>query len=186
MGHSITALILKGEFDKPKAESFDLKGKDLGFGLTLFHIDHYYAACWQYSLKTDGQLETPDFDRIVFPTESALAELMKQISCNSCPQFAIIQTDYFGGIGAQYASVFCGSVNADKNIRRINEALKYLGVVAKDGLDEFDTVGLDKIHSSFYSLLRVPVTRAHSKMSERSLLHSKLYHKVLHLAPNVC
>lgn len=35
MGHSITAIILKGEFDKPKAESYDLKGKELGFGLAV-------------------------------------------------------------------------------------------------------------------------------------------------------
>lgn len=45
MGHSITAIILKGSFDSKKAESFDLIGKELGFGLTLFHIDHYYASC---------------------------------------------------------------------------------------------------------------------------------------------
>ena len=54
MGHSITVIILKGNFDRLKAESFDLIGKELGFGLTLFHIDHYYASCWQYKLKTKG------------------------------------------------------------------------------------------------------------------------------------
>ena len=147
MGHSITAIILKGEFDKPKAESYDLKGKELGFGLTLFHIDHYYSACWQHLLKNNRKLEISNIDSIVFPAESALAELIKQISFNIRPEFAIIQTDYFGGIGNQYANVFNDEVNADKNIRTINQALKYLGVIVKNGLDEFDTVGLDKIRS---------------------------------------
>jgi hypothetical protein len=51
MGHNITAIILKGDYDKTIAESFGLIGKELPFSLTLFHIDHYQTACWQYELK---------------------------------------------------------------------------------------------------------------------------------------
>lgn len=61
--------------------------------------------------------------------------------------FAIIQTDYFGGIGNQYACVFKGKINLDKSISRINDALRILGVRAKLPLDEFDTVGLSEYRS---------------------------------------
>jgi len=145
MGHSITAIVVKGEFDRAKADPFDLIGKDVGFGLTLFHIDHYYSACWQYSLKTQGNLETTNIDSLVFPTEPSIADIVKKITGNTQAQFAIIQTDYFGGIGNQYANVFIGAANADKRIKTINQALKYLGVVPKNGLDEFETTGLHKI-----------------------------------------
>ena len=37
MPHNITALILKGKYDKEIANTYDLPGKDLGFDLTLFH-----------------------------------------------------------------------------------------------------------------------------------------------------
>jgi hypothetical protein len=145
--HSITGIILSGEFDRSTAKSFDLVGKDLVLGLTLFQIDHYYSTCWQHLLKTKGELEICDIDSIVFPREIALAEIMRQISFEKQVLFAIIQTDYFGGFGSQYANVFANSKNANKNIKTINEALKYLGVVVQNGLDEFETVGLHKIRS---------------------------------------
>ncbi len=56
-----------------------------------------------------------------------------------------ILTDYFGGLGNQYANVFINSNNANSNITTINQALRHLGVLAKNGQDEFDTLGLDKI-----------------------------------------
>lgn len=145
MGHDITAIILKGDFDKNLAKEFDLREKYLGFTLNLFHIDIWYAACWQHLLKTEGELEIKNIDCIGFPTDAALAEIMKKISGISLPQYAIIKTDYFGGMGFQWASVFQGKTNADFTVRTINQALRYLGVTKKNGLDEFETVGLDKI-----------------------------------------
>lgn len=145
MGHSITAIIVKGEFNTVKAEAFDLIGEDLGFGLTLFHIDHYWSAFWQFSLKTNGQLEIVNINSIVFPAEISIAEIVKNITGNLLAKFAIIQTNYFGGIGNQYANVFDGLGNADKTVGTINQALKYLGVMSMNGLDEFEMVGLNKI-----------------------------------------
>jgi len=138
---------LKGRFDKEKAASFDLLPKDLGFNLTLFHIDHNFSGVWQYRLKTTDHLEITNIDSVIFPTETAIAEILKQICENHNPEFAIIQTDYFGGVGNQYANVFTGTTNTGRHISTINQALKHLGVSAKDGLDEFDTVGLGKIRS---------------------------------------
>lgn len=147
MGHSITAIILKGEFDKNKALSFDLPPTPLPFGLTLFHINHYYSACWQHQLKTSGYLDTSNIDCIIFPNEIVISEIIKTISSTLNPEYAIILTDYFGGIGNQYTCVFINATNANKNITTINQALQHLGVLAKNGLDEFDTIGLDKIRS---------------------------------------
>jgi hypothetical protein len=147
MGHSITAIILKGDFDKEKALSFDLFPTLLDFGLTLFHIDHYYSAFWQHKLKKNGQLDISNIDCIVFPNELVISEIVMNISKSENPEYAIILTEYFGGLGNQYANVFIGPKNADRTISKINQALIYLGVLAKNGQDEFDTIELDKIKS---------------------------------------
>lgn len=64
---------------------------------------------------------------------------------------ASISTDYFGGMGNQSAKVFVNNEKVfdeddefDYKIRPINSALKLLGVERKDGMDEFDTIGLGK------------------------------------------
>lgn len=147
MGHNITAIILKDDYDKTVAESFGLIGKALPFSLTLFHIDHYQTACWQHELKTVGQLETSFSNNFIFPTEIAISEVVKTISIDEKPLFAIIQTDYFGGMGSQYANVYKYKNNIDKNARTINQVLIHLGVKTNGKLDEFDTIGLDKIRS---------------------------------------
>lgn len=150
MGHNITAIILSGNFDQDLAKEFGLIEKNLGYELNLFHIDGWYAAYWQHLLKTEGELEITNINQDWFlniPSEMALAEIMKRISKQNEPKFAIIITDYFGGIGFQWANVFRGSTNSDRTIETINQALKYLGVNAKEGLDEFETIGLDKIRT---------------------------------------
>jgi len=147
MGHSITAIILKGDFDADRAEKFDLFANRLGFGLTLFHIDHYYSARWQHQLKTIGQLEISNIECEIFPHERAIFEIIKNISASKDPEYAIILTDYFGGRGKQYANVFTNANNANNSISTINQALIHLGVKAISGLDEFDTVGLGKFRN---------------------------------------
>jgi hypothetical protein len=147
MGHHITALILKGNYNEEIAQTYDLAGKDIGFNLTLFHIDHYYSSYWQFKFELKEYLKTAKTDYMIFPTEIALAELMKKVSVNPPIEFAIISTDYFGGIGSQFASVYKNATLVSESITRINQALEYLGVKRENGLDEFDTVGLDNIRS---------------------------------------
>lgn len=55
--------------------------------------------------------------------------------------YAIICTDYFGGVGTQWAGVFVGKklINTEYTI---NKALSILGVKTQPNFDEFDTVGL--------------------------------------------
>ena len=68
---------------------------------------------------------------------------------------ALISTDYFGGSGNQSAKVFMNNQKIldqndefDWKLNPINSALKLLGVNRKDGMDEFDTIGLSKYRSN--------------------------------------
>lgn len=73
---------------------------------------------------------------------------MKQISHDSEPLYAaIIATDYFGGMGEQFANLYKNDALVDANIKHINHALRSMGVTAKHDLDEFDTVGLSDYRS---------------------------------------
>lgn len=147
MGHCITAIVLKGGYEEVKAAEFDLHGLALTTELTLFHIDLYYTEYWQRKLGTEGLLETNfDGNAITFPSEYVAVEILRQITGQCEPLFAIIQTDYFGGAGGQYAHVYRGGTNVDPaGIRTINQALRYMGVTAMNGQDEFDSIGLSQI-----------------------------------------
>jgi len=68
---------------------------------------------------------------------------------------AKINTDYFGGYGHQGAKLFInGDLEYEANdeqdytIRPINTVLKKMGVVKKDCMDEFDTIGLGKYRNN--------------------------------------
>ena len=68
---------------------------------------------------------------------------------------AKIETDYFGGWGAQSAKLFInnkkvydGSDEIDIKIKPINDVLKLMGVSCGDKMDEFDTIGLGKYRSN--------------------------------------
>lgn len=147
MSHAITAIALKGDYNKDLAKEYDLLGTTLGFDLTLFHIDHYYTAYWQKKLKVTEYLELYNVEYACFPSEAVVEVLMSKVATDTPPQYAIIVTEYFGGFGKQYANVFYGNQLASKEVTNINQALFFLGVVAKEGLDEFDTVGLNRYRS---------------------------------------
>ena len=68
---------------------------------------------------------------------------------------AKIETDYFGGAGSQSAKLFINNKKVyDKNDefgwkeKPINSVLKMMGITPKDGMDEFDTIGLSKYRSN--------------------------------------
>ena len=63
---------------------------------------------------------------------------------------AKITTDYFGGVGEQTAKLFINNervYNGEKG-SPINEVLKRMGVLRKDGMDEYDTIGLGRYRSN--------------------------------------
>jgi hypothetical protein len=68
---------------------------------------------------------------------------------------AKISTDYFGGSGHQEAKLFMNnkkkydkSSEYDYKVSPVNDVLKILGVSKKEGLDEFDTIGLSNYRSN--------------------------------------
>lgn len=143
----MTALILKNRYDENQAITYDLHGIDLGHDLTMFPIDHYYTACWQKMMNIEGKLPVQNGHPSLFPNEAVITVLMSVISGLDEPTYAIIYTEYFGGIGWQWAHVYEGSRLADKSVPTINAALQALGVKAVEGMDEFDTVKLGKYRS---------------------------------------
>jgi len=66
-----------------------------------------------------------------------------------------IETDYFGGFGDQSAKLYCdNNILMEKDTRTdsvsnpINQALKMMGVQAKAGMDEFDTINLGRYRTN--------------------------------------
>ncbi|MBV1909351.1 MAG: hypothetical protein KUG78_08510 [Kangiellaceae bacterium] len=60
-------------------------------------------------------------------------------------EFAIICTDYFGGVGEQIAAVYQGDTQKfPPSEDGISNALKEIGVKRSLFKDEFDTIGLGK------------------------------------------
>ena len=147
MPHMIIAIILQGDFKSDQADYFDLYPIPLTNTLTLFHIDFYYSACWQHQLRMKDYLPVVNITEVFYPKEIVIAEIIKRTSLSSNPRYAIIMTEYFAGMGNQYANVFINDKNGDEQVSTINQALKFLGVVAVPGKDEFDTVGLSSIRS---------------------------------------
>jgi hypothetical protein len=147
MPHAISAVILKGDFDSDIANAYDLLAIKLSIDLTMFPIDLYYTACWAKMLNIPGYLPGQR-SSLLFPDDLVIAHLMSRIAqAEIAPLFAIIQTDYFGGVGEQWARVYRGTELADKEIDCISHALRFLGVICQDAMDEFDTVGLSKHRS---------------------------------------
>ena len=147
MRHQITALILKGSYDLEKVESYDLRAIDLGSQLTMFQIDHYYTACWQAKLGIKDYLDSNGAAHLIYPTEYVLQTIMEAISKEKQPLFSLIATDYFGGYGHQHANTYQNGKLVDSRIKTINEALEYMGVRLKPGMDAFDSVGLSNYRS---------------------------------------
>jgi hypothetical protein len=142
MGHNITALITCDAFEPRVARGLDLIAVPLVSPLTLFHVDRYYAAYWQAIRQCTEVLDVPDGFPVVFPRTGVLVQLVCELVDRRSPCFALIQTDYFGGIGGQWACAYTGArLDSDANAS-INSVLRMLGVVRRGDLDEFDTIGL--------------------------------------------
>lgn len=142
MGHSITALVVKNVINNEAITKFDLVKVDIGFNLSLFYFDHYYTACWQYKTKTDGYLDFKSPKGLIIPNEEVVTKIACSLTEDPNAIYAILATDYFGGIGEQWAQVFAGNRTCEAGENSIDAALKYLGVESQPGKDEFDSVGL--------------------------------------------
>lgn len=137
MGHNLNAFILKGEFDVVRAKGFDLRFVSLPFGLTLLPVVDRYIDAWADRLEIHGSFPEPICNFFV------IHHIMKAIAVD--PMFAVIGTEYFGGLGGQAAAAYRGDqvlLEPSTSESSINDALRLLGVTREPGKDEFDTVGL--------------------------------------------
>ena len=144
MGHRISAILLRDQYDTARALDFGLLPIPLPFGLTMFPLDDNFCDDWVEKLNLPGFLSARPLlnAHVVHHFVASIAEE---------PLFAIIETDYFSGLGEQAAAVYRGQTEIMPpevaGAGPINKALRHLGVVAQSGLDEFDTVGLGEFRN---------------------------------------
>lgn len=148
MGHHITALAIAAPYDKAIAESYDLFERLAWQHVTLFPIDHYWSEHWQAKRgDIDGRLHIPPGSHLL-PHEGVCGAIAREITGLPSPRFAVINSDYFGGHGDQWAVAYEGSRLVVGEAASVNEALRALGVVRAPGLDEWDTIGLGDYRSN--------------------------------------
>jgi hypothetical protein len=139
VGHYISAAILHGKFDQESAAAFSLHPIQLSEELTLFPLHDSYVDAVAEKLAIQEQF----LDGPLLNT-GTVHHLMNAIAVE--PLFAIIETNYCGGIGSQSAVVYRGKLEImapERDVEgSINRALKQLGVKRSLRNDEFDTIGL--------------------------------------------
>ncbi|TWU11428.1 hypothetical protein CA54_02350 [Symmachiella macrocystis] len=149
MGHSISAVVVAGEIDAKRAREFDVKTVPCLKGFTVIALEPAYVDAWAERLGIhDDVADVPLLN-------SCVVHHIVQSVAGSAP-FAVIQTDYFGGVGLQAAAVYQGTAeimapattevivpNKGPN-EPINRALKILGVRRRflSPLDHFATLGM--------------------------------------------
>ena len=141
MGHHISAVLLRGAYEREQALAFDLRPILLTNDIDLFPLDAAFCDHWAEKLNIMGiRSERPILNCNI------VHHMIKTIALE--PLFAVIETDYFGSNGDQSAAVYHGDsiIMEPKtaSIGPINEALRHLGVYRIPNLDEFDTLGLSQ------------------------------------------
>jgi len=139
MAHHISAVLLRGPFDADLAKSFGLKAIRLEHDLTMFPLDARWVDHWSERFGVFGFVA----DQPLL-NSNVIHHMIRSIAAE--PVFALIETEYFGGEGTQTAAAYHGEKEVmspqTAESDTINKALRLLGIVARSGLDEFDTVGL--------------------------------------------
>ena len=139
MSHDIQAIVAKGKINHEPLMLFDLpcffhEGFSI-VGLNPYHSDHWTEKLSIYK-ETRGRIILNCPVTHYFARELGVRD------------YAIISTNYFGGVGKQYATVLSsGNVVMEEKEGAINEALKLIGVTKKEALDEFDTICLSRYRS---------------------------------------
>lgn len=134
MGHFISAMVTTDRIDEGSASEIDLPVIHHEYAvivpLNADHADH-----WTEKLKVDyGSFSGMMYDSPI------LLEFTRRLQVR---KFALIETDYSGGVGTQWATVYQDSERVMPVTEGgINQALRHLGIQASPGLDEFDTLAL--------------------------------------------
>ena len=140
MGHHISGVVIPGKIDAALASQFDARIVPLRKGFNAIALCGEYIDVWADRLGLQGETTgMPQFNsRVVRHIAATLA--------GERP-YALIETDYFGGQGSQWAAAYQGDTElmpltmADAG--PINSALKAIGV-RSFLTDAFSAVGLNE------------------------------------------
>lgn len=149
MAHAISVIVTKQTIKEAAAAEIDLVSITKG-EFSLVPLDACHSDYWAEKLNLDYQ----SFSEMIHDSSTTL-EFAKRLEID---EFAILETEYFGGIGSQAAAVYYKGkrilLQKDKEqttshgTGAINQALSKIGVVAGDKIDEFEAIGLHE-HRSF-------------------------------------
>jgi hypothetical protein len=134
MGHQITAIIAKDTINRKVAESYDLP-VFVHNGYAIIGLEARHSDYWAEKLGINNEAD----NEIILncPVTHFFAKEL------GLEKYAIVYTDYWAGIGTQFATVFeKDRVIMPETEEGINQALKMLGVQRVDGQDEFDSISL--------------------------------------------
>ena len=147
MGHSVQALIIPEALAvSALVELVHARSFPLGHGLCIVPItdDTFDALDARFPHVQDPS--APEFWKMSGP----LAHVAERLSLRG--PIADVETEYFGGSGAQAATVWeFGSTRmspTQAEVGPINSALRLMGVRVGDARDEFAAVGLDTKRSN--------------------------------------
>ena len=139
MAHHIEAAIVPADIDRTAAAEWFPRVLNLPCGLCLLPLNDELADAMS---EAAGDFSR-ESDQIICDVRAVHGVLR---SLTEGRRYALIKTDYFGGVGDQAACVYEGDrVLMPARTERfgpINEALLMLGVEPRGGRDPFDVVGL--------------------------------------------
>lgn len=135
MSHHISAIITNNNVDRDIITQYDLSVFAEG-SFSIIALNSYHSDYWTDKLNINSTISNNDII-LDNSTTHYFCSVLKLVN------YAIVETDYFGGIGGQKANLY----NYNKLILSsvsINIALKKLGVIASKDVDEFDALNLSK------------------------------------------
>ena len=140
MGHNICALISRKPIDENIFMKYQLAvAFEDEFAIVILEIDSIFYWSQKLNLSSESLNEKIDWAcQLVF-------YFAKELKMS---KYALIQTDYFAGIGTQSASLYENGTLTIEN-KSIN-VLKEIGVKRTPLADEFDTLNLGKYRATEY------------------------------------
>jgi hypothetical protein len=139
MGHHISAIIGKAPINQEQAKTYGLAvAYENGYAIVILDWDSVLYWSCKLNLSCDSTIEDLDWD----------CELIHYFARElNFIDYALIKTDYFGGMGDQYASLYKNGI-CEWHGYYINTALEGIGVISNMGMDEFDTINLGEYRNS--------------------------------------
>lgn len=147
MGHNIEALIIPEAVAPLIAEELeDTRAIALRHGLCLVPVTEATFDALRARFPELADQDVPGFCKLSGPVTLVARELSEH------GPVAYVETEYFGGSGAQSATVWDQGLvvmpPTHAHMGPINTALRMLGVKANPPYDEFDAVGLGDYRSN--------------------------------------